>query len=199
MNISLDKVKLLRERTGAGIMNCKQALAESGGEIETAVEYLRKKGVAKASNLVSRKAGEGLIHAYVHPGARIGVLVEVNCETDFVARTDEFKNLVNDISLQIAATGPLALTKDQVDPDIVEREKEIYREQALGEGKPEKVIDRIVDGKLEKFYEDVCLLDQAFVKDPDKRIHEVVKEISGKVGENIVVRRFARFQLGEVS
>ena len=199
MEVSLDKVKLLREKTSAGIMDCKKALAESDGDIDAAIEYLRKKGVAKASKLVSRKAGDGLVHAYIHPGGRIGALVEINCETDFVARTDEFKDLVNDIAIQVAATGPLALTREDLDDAVIEKEKEIYREHALAEGRPEKVLDRIVEGRLEKFYEEACLLEQGFVKDPDTKIADLVKEFSGKVGENVVVRRFTRFQLGEES
>jgi elongation factor Ts len=199
MDVSWDKVKLLRDKTSAGIMDCKKALAESGGDIDGAIEYLRKKGVAKASKLTSRKAGEGAVHAYIHPGGRIGVLLEVNCETDFVARTDEFKALVNNIALQVAATSPLALTREDLDADLVEKEKEIYRSQALEEGKPEKVIDRIIEGKLEKFYEEACLLEQAYVKDPDTKIADLVKEMSGKVGENIIIRRFTRFQLGDLS
>jgi elongation factor Ts len=199
MEVSLDKVKLLREKTSAGIMNCKKALAESDGDIDAAIEYLRKKGVAKASKLVSRKAGDGLVHAYIHPGGRIGALVEINCETDFVARTDEFRNLVNDIAIQIAATCPLALTREDLEDAVIEKEKEIYREHALAEGKPEKVLDRIVEGRLEKFYEEACLLEQSFVKDPDTKIADLVKEFSGKVGEHVVIRRFTRFQLGEES
>jgi elongation factor Ts len=199
MEVSLDKVKLLREKTGAGIMNCKNALAESGGDLDAAVEFLRKKGVAKASKLVSRRASEGLVHAYIHPGGRIGALVEINCETDFVARTDEFRDLVNDIAIQVAATAPLALAREDLDDAVIEKEKEIYREHALAEGKPEKVLDRIVEGRLEKFYEEVCLLEQSFVKDPDTKIADLVKEFSGKVGENVVVRRFTRFQLGDES
>jgi elongation factor Ts len=199
MDVSLDKVKILRDKTSAGIMDCKKALAESGGDIDGAVEYLRKRGVAKASKLTSRKAGEGVIHAYIHPGGRIGVLLEVNCETDFVARTDEFKALVNNIALQVAATSPLALTREDLDADLVDKEKEIYRSQAEEEGKPEKVMDRIIDGKLEKFYEESCLLEQPYVKDPDTKVGDLVKEMSGKVGENIIIRRFTRFQLGDMS
>jgi len=199
MGVSLDQVKLLRERTSAGIMDCKKALTESGGDIDAAVEYLRKKGIAKASKLVARKAGEGLVHAYIHPGGRIGVLVEVNCETDFVARTDEFKTLVNDIALQVAGNPPLAVTREDLGSDSIKKEREVYRSQAIEAGRPEKVIDRIVEGKLEKFYEDVCLMEQPFVKDPDLKIGDLVQEFSGKVGENVVIRRFARFQLGETS
>jgi elongation factor Ts len=199
MAVSLELVKQLREKTGAGIMNCRQALEETSGDLDAAVEYLRKKGVAKASKLTSRKAAEGLVHAYIHPGGRIGVLVEINSETDFVARTDEFRDLANDIALQVAATSPLALAREDLDEAVLEKEREIFRSQALEEGKPENVIDRIVEGKLEKFYEEVCLLEQAYVKDPDTKVGDLVKEMSGKVGENIVIRRFTRYQLGEVS
>lgn len=199
MEVSLDKVKLLREKTSAGIMDCKKALSESNGDLEAAIEYLRRKGIAKATKLASRVAGEGMIHAYIHPGGRVGALVEVNCETDFVARTDEFRNLVNDIALQVTATGPLALTRDDLGADVVNKEREIYKSQAKEAGRPEKVIDKIVEGKLEKFYQEACLLEQAFVKDPDRTVADIVKEMSGKVGENIVVRRFIRFQLGDAS
>ena len=199
MEVSIDKVKQLREKTGAGIMDCKKALAETGGDIDAAVEFLRKKGMAKAAKLVSRKATEGLVHAYIHPGGRIGALVEVNCETDFVARTDEFKTLVNDIAMQVAATAPQALTPDDLDDDIIEKEKEIYRSQAVAEGKPEKIVEKIVENKIQKFYEEVCLLEQAFIKDPEVKVGDLVKQLSGKVGENIVIRRFARFQLGDLS
>jgi elongation factor Ts len=199
MAVSLDKVKSLREKTSAGILDCKKALSECDGDMDAAVEYLRKKGIAKAAKFADREATEGLVHAYVHPGAKIGVLVEVNCETDFVARTDEFKCLANDIALQVAATSPIALTREQLGEDVIEKEKEVYRSQALEEGKPEKVIDKIVEGKLEKFYEEVCLMEQVFVKDQEKKVEDVVKEVSGKVGENILVRRFTRFQLGEIA
>jgi len=199
MEVSLDKVKALREQTSAGIMDCKKALAESEGDLKAAAEYLRKKGIAKAAKFVDRVASEGLIHAYIHPGGKIGVLIEVNCETDFVARTDEFQTLVNDLALQVAATSPLALTREDVDEAHIEKEKEVYRSQALESGRPEKVIDKIVEGKLEKFFEEVCLMEQIFVKDQERRIQDIVKEASGKVGENIVIRRFTRFQLGEAS
>ncbi len=199
MEVSVEKVKLLRERTGAGVLDCKKALSECEGDIDKAVEFLRKKGLAKAAKLSGRKAAEGLVHAYIHPGGRIGALVEVNCETDFVARTDEFKELVDDIALQVAATAPLALTREELDKELVEKEKEIYRSQALEEGRPEHVVDKIVEGRLEKFYEEVCLLEQSFIKDPEKKIGDLVKELSAKVGENIVIRRFSRFQLGELS
>lgn len=199
MGVSLDKVKALREQTSAGIMDCRKALAESEGDLKTAAEYLRKKGIAKAAKFVDRQATEGLVHAYIHPGGRIGVLIEVNCETDFVARTDEFQTLVNDIALQVAAASPLALSREDLDDAVINKEKEIYRSQALESGRPEKVIDKIVEGKLEKFFEEACLMEQIFVKDQERKIEDVVKEASGKVGENIVIRRFTRFQLGEAS
>jgi len=199
MEVSTDKVRLLRDRTGAGILDCKKALAETKGDIDTALEWLRKKGIARSAKFSERKAGEGTVHAYIHPGGRIGVIIEVNCETDFVARTDDFKDLVNNLALQIAATAPLGLSREEVPKELIEKEKEIYRSMALAEGKPEKVLDRIIDGRLEKYFEEACLLEQIFVKDQDKKVGDLVKDLSGKVGENIVVRRFARFQLGEVS
>lgn len=199
MGVSLDKVKTLREQTSAGMMDCKNALVECEGDLEAAAEYLRKKGIAKAAKFVDRQASEGLVHAYVHPGSKIGVLVEVNCQTDFVARTEEFMCLVNDLALQVAATAPLAITREELAEDVIEKEKEIYRSQALEEGKPEKVIDRIIEGKLEKFFEEACLLEQTFIKDQDRKIRDIVDELSGKTGEKIVVRRFTRFQLGEAS
>jgi len=199
MGVSTDDVKLLREKTAAGIMDCKKALAESEGNIDQAVEWLRKRGIARAAKFAEKKATEGLIHAYIHPGSRIGVIIEVNCETDFVARTDDFKNLVNDIALQIVATRPLGLAREDIPQAVVDKEKEIYRSMALAEGKPEKVLDKIVEGRLVKFYEDACLMEQIFVKDQEKRIGDLVKELSGKTGENIVVRRFVRFQLGDAS
>jgi len=203
MDVSVDKVRELREKTGAGIMDCRRALAETGADMEKAVEFLRRAGIAKSAKFASKKAAEGLVHCYIHPGGRIGVVVEVNCETDFVARTDDFKTLVNELALQVAATAPLGLTRDDIPKDVLEKEKDIYRSMALqdGKGKPEKVIEKIIEGRLTKFYEDACLLDQIWIKDPaqEKRVGDLVKELSGKTGENIVVRRFARFQLGEAS
>ena len=199
MGVTLDQVRKLRDKTSAGILDCKKALAESGGDLDVAVEYLRKKGISKASKLVARKAGEGLVYSYIHPGGRIGVLLEINCETDFVARTDELKTHVNDIALQVAGNPPYAVNREDLDQDVIEKEKEIYRSQAIEEKRPEKVHDKIIEGKIEKFYEDSCLMEQPFVKDPDRKIGDIVKEFSGKVGENVVVRRFARFQLGETT
>ncbi|MFZ1946352.1 MAG: translation elongation factor Ts [bacterium] len=199
MEGSLDKVKLLREKTAAGMLDCKKALTETKGDIDLAVEFLRRKGIAKSAKFTTRKAAEGLVHSYIHPGGKIGVIVEVNCETDFVARTDDFKNLVNDLALQVAATAPLGLTKEDVPQDVIDKEKDIYRSMALAEGKPEKVLDKIIEGRMQKFYEDACLLEQIWIKDQEKKVGDLVKELSGKTGENIVVRRFARFQLGEAS
>jgi elongation factor Ts len=199
MGVSLDKVKNLREQTGAGMLDCKKALTECAGDLQAAAEYLRKKGIAKAAKFVDRQASEGLVHAYVHPGGKIGVLVEVNCQTDFVARTDEFKSLVNDIALQVAATAPLALGREDLDQAVIDKEREIYKSQAVEEGKPEKVLDKIVEGKLSKFFEEACLLEQISVKDQERRIEDIVQEFSGKVGEKIVIRRFTRFQLGDAS
>ena len=199
MEISMDQIKDLREKTGAGIMNCKAALKESGGDLEKAIEYLRKKGQDKASKLTHRAATEGCVHAYVHPGNRIGVIVEVNSETDFVARTDEFQELVHSIALQVAASNPLAISREDLDPEVIEREREVYRALALEEGKPEKVVDKIIDGRLEKFVQESCLLEQEFIKDPDRKVGDLVKEFAGKVGENVVVRRFTRFELGQAS
>jgi elongation factor Ts len=199
MEVTLDKVKLLREKTAAGILDCKKALAETKGDIDLAVEFLRRKGIAKSAKFTARKAAEGLVHAYIHPGGKIGVIVEVNSETDFVARTDDFKNLVNELALQVAATAPLGLTKEDVPQDVIDKEKDIYRSMALAEGKPEKVLDKIIEGRMQKFYEEACLLEQIWIKDQEKKVGDLVKELSGKTGENIVVRRFARFQLGEAS
>jgi len=192
----------LRKSTGAGVNDCKKALTEAAGDVEKAKELLRKWGGKIAEKKATRATGAGLVGCYLHPTpgtARVGVMVQFNCETDFVARTDEFKTLVNDLALQIAATSPLALTREEVDEAAIAKEKEVYRSQALEAGRPEKVIDKIVDGKLEKFFEEVCLMEQVFVKDQERRIEDVVKEASGKVGENIVIRRFTRFQLGESS
>jgi len=201
MGTSTDQVKALRERTGAGIMDCRKALAETNADLDKAIEYLRRHGIAKSAKFAAKKAADGLIHAYIHPGGRIGVIIEVNCETDFVARTDDFKNLVNELALQVAATNPLGINREDVPAEVIEKEKDIYKDAARAEGKPDKVIDKIVEGRLVKYYEEVCLSDQIWIKDKDqeKKIGDLVKELSGKTGENIVVRRFTRFQLGEAS
>jgi elongation factor Ts len=196
VTIGAQTVKELREKTGCGFMDCKTALAESKGDIETAVEYLRKKGIASASKKAHRETGEGLVEAYIHPGGKIGVLLEVNCETDFVARTDDFKALVRDLSMQVAASSPPYVSVEDVPEEVVAKEKDFLKEQARESGKPENVLDKIVEGRLRKFYEEACLLEQKFVKDTDVTVRDVVKNAIAKLGENIRVRRFQRFQLG---
>ncbi len=195
--ITAQMVKELRQATGAGILDCRKALEAADGDFDKAVDYLREKGLAKAAKKMAREAKDGLIAAYIHGGGRIGVLVEVNCETDFVARTDEFKELVNEIALQIAAMAPRYVSRDQIPEAVIEHEKALYRTQALEEGKPEKVIDRIVAGRLEKFYKEVCLMEQTYIRDDEKSIEDLIKEAIARIGENIVVRRFARYELGE--
>ena len=197
MAISASLVKELREKTGAGMLDCKKALEEAGGDIGKASEILREKGLAAAAKKAGRIATEGLVESYIHAGGRIGVLVEVNCETDFVAKTDQFREFVKDIAMQIAAANPQYLRSEDVRPEALEKEKEILRAQALNEGKPEKVIDKIVEGRISKFYEENCLMEQAFIKDPDKTITQLVNEKIATIGENISIRRFARFELGE--
>jgi len=197
LEITATLVKQLREKTGAGMMDCKEALLASEGNFEKAIDYLRKKGLAEAAKRSSKTTKEGTIASYIHMGGKIGVMVEVNCETDFVAKTQEFQAMAKDIAMHIAAANPLYLKPEDVPEAVLEREKEIYRSQAAQEGKPEKIWDRIIEGKLKKFYEDVCLTEQKFVKNPDITIATLVKEMMAKTGENIVVRRFVRFQLGE--
>lgn len=190
-------VKELREKTGAGFMDCKKALAESNNDLEKATEYLRLKGLAAAAKKAGRVANDGRIHAYIHGTGKLGVLVEINCETDFVAKTDEFQSFVNNIAMHIAAANPKYLNKESVPVDDIEKEKSIYRTQAQETGKQGPVLEKIVEGKLNKFYEEFCLLNQKYVKEPEKNIETVVKEMIAKVGENISVKRFTRFQLGE--
>jgi elongation factor Ts len=197
MNVSADLVKTLREKTGAGIVDCKNALTETSGDIDKAVEYLRKKGLATAAKKAGRVTAEGLIHSYIHAGGKIGVMLEMNCETDFVAKTDEFKNLVRDVAMHVAASSPLVVRREELSKDLLEKEREVFRAQARELKKPEAVIEKIVDGKVEKFYADVCLLEQPFVRDPEKTVQDVVKEAVARLGENISIRRFVRFQLGE--
>lgn len=199
MDIDAKKVMELREKTGVGIMDCKKALAESGGDLERAVEILRKKGALAAARKAGRAAKEGLIGHYVHFGGKIGVLVELNCETDFVANTQEFQQLAKELAMQIASAQPLYVDIQDIPPEVLEKEKEIYRAQALAEGKPEKVVNKIVEGKLKKFYSQVCLMEQPFVKDDSMTVRQRIQEAVGKLGENIVVRRFVRFQVGETS
>ena len=195
--ISAGMVKELRERTGAGMMECKKALEEAGGEMERAIDILRARGAAKAAKRAEREAKEGAIGSYIHMGGRIGVLVEVGCETDFVARNADFQQLVRDIAMHIAAANPLALNAQDIPADVVERERGVYLETVKNEGKPEKMWDKIVEGKLAKFYKESTLLDQPFVKDPDRTVGQYVTEVAAKTGENVVVRRFVRYALGE--
>lgn len=195
--ISAEMVKELREATGSGIMDCKRVLAEAEGDFDKAVDLLRKKGLAKAAKRAGRSTSEGMICSYIHTGAKLGVLVEINCESDFVAKTEDFQTFAKNIAMHIAAANPAGLNPEDVDPKIIEKEREIYRAQMLEEGKPANIIDKIVDGKVEKFYKDVCLMSQQYVKDPQKTISEVLKETIGKIGENIQIKRFARFKIGE--
>ncbi len=197
MEITAQMVKELRVKTGAGMMDCKKALSETDGNFEKAINFLREKGIAKAASKVGRTTSEGIIYSYIHPGDKLGVLVEIDCETDFVARTDDFRNFAKDIAMQIAASAPLTVIREEVDQNLIDNERNIYRQQALNEGKPEKIIDKIIDGKIEKYYSEVCLMEQPFVKDNDKMIADVVKETISKLGENISIKRFVRFRLGE--
>lgn len=195
--ITAEMVRVLREQTGAGMMDCKRALGDAEGDMEKAVKVLREKGLAAAAKKAGRVASEGLIESYIHGAGRIGVLVEVNCETDFVAKTDEFKELCKDIAMQIAAANPEFVSREEISEEIIAREKEISRVQAINEGKPEKIIDKVVEGRIEKYIKETCLLEQAFIKDPDKQVQQLIKEKIAKMGENISVRRFSRFQCGE--
>jgi elongation factor Ts len=192
-------VKELRDKTGAGIMDCKEALTASSGSIEEAVDYLRKQGLQAAAKRSARSTSEGMINSYIHGGGRLGVLVEVNCETDFVARTDEFQELVHDIAMHIAASNPLYVSREEIPEDVIAKEQAILTEQAKAAGRPEHVIAKIVDGRIQKYFEEVCLLDQPFVKDANLTISDLLKEHIAKVGENITISRFARFALGETS
>jgi elongation factor Ts len=190
-------VKELRERTGAGMMDCKKALEESGGNVEKAIEFLRIKGLSKAAKKAEREANEGLVISYIHPGNRIGVLIEVNCETDFVARTDEFQTLVRNLAMHVAAAAPLGVNKEDISTDLLEKEKEVFKAQALEEGKPAAVIEKIIAGRIEKFYAEAALMEQVYVRDNEKRVKDLVNEAISRLGENIKVARFARFQLGQ--
>jgi elongation factor Ts len=197
--MGLALVKELREKTGAGLLDCQKALGEAEGDLEKAIRLLRERGLAKAAKKALRAATDGTIGAYIHPGGKIGVLIEVNCETDFVAKTAEFQQLVKDLAMQIAAAAPRYVERSEVPAAEIESERQIYRQQALQSGKPEKVIDRIVEGQLERFYKDVCLLEQPFIKQSDRNVEEIVKEAIVRFGVNVAVRRFARFQLGETT
>jgi elongation factor Ts len=197
MEISMDLVKDLRQRTGAGVMDCRTALQEANGNVEGAIDYLRRKGLATAAKKAGRIATDGLVSSYIHAGGKIGVLVEINCETDFVARTDDFQTFVKNMAMQVAAANPQYIRREEVPAEVLEKERQIYRTQAMESGKPEKVIDKIVDGKMERFYSEACLLEQTYIKDSDQTVREVLDAMIAKIGENISIRRFARFQLGE--
>ncbi|WP_376788426.1 translation elongation factor Ts [Thermoflexus sp.] len=197
MNIPVDMVKRLREMTGAGILDCRKALEETGGDFEKAIDYLREKGLARAARKLERTAREGLVVAYVHPGNRVGVLLELNCETDFVARTPEFQQLAHDLLLQIAATSPRYIRREEIPAEVLEHERQIYLKEALNEGKPPHIAEKIAESRLNRFIQEVCLLEQPFIKDEDRTVGQVIMETIARVGENIVVRRFTRYELGE--
>ena len=199
MNIDATVVKNLREKTGAGMMDCKKALVETAGDIEKAIDFLRKSGISKAEKKGERTAKEGLVFSYIHHGGRLGVLLELNCETDFVAKTDGFSDLANNISMQIAATNPLSISRDEIDQSVLDREKEIFADQAKESGKPDNLIDKIVDGKVEKYFAESCLLEQQYIKDPDRKVFDLITESVSTLGENIVINRFIRFAIGETS
>jgi len=199
VEITSEQVKKLREKTGAGMMDCKEALRTANGDFEKAIDHLRQKGMSAASKRSSKTTKEGTVASYIHMGGKIGVMVEINCETDFVAKTEQFRNLAKDIAMHVAAANPLFLSSEQIPEATRERERAIYIEQAKAENKPEKIWDKIIEGKFKKYYEDVCLLEQRFVKDPEKTISQLLTEMIANTGENIVLRRFARFQLGEMS
>lgn len=197
MSITMDTIKELRQKTGAGVMDCKKALQETGGDVDKAVEYLREKGIAAAEKKAGRTAAEGLVGSYIHMGGKIGVLIEVNCETDFVAKTEEFKELVHNLAMQVAASQPEYVSREDIPAEEIDREKNILRQQALAENKPEHVIEKMVEGRLEKFFENTCLLEQPFIKDTDQKVRELLKENIAHLGENIVINRFSRFAVGE--
>ena len=194
--VTASQVQELRQRTGVGMMECKRALEEAGGDIDRAIDLLRLKGQAKAAKKAGRVANEGRVEAYIHLGGKIGVLIELDCETDFVAKTDDFRDLARTLAMQVAATSPLAVRREEIDPEVVEREASIYRQQAEDSGKPAEIVEKIARGRLDKWYQEVCLLEQAFVKDPDRKVSDVVTEAIQRLGENIVVRRFVRFEVG---
>jgi elongation factor Ts len=197
MEVSANAVKELREKTGAGMMDCKKALAETAGDVQKAVDYLRQKGLAAAATKADRVAADGAVASYIHPGGKLGALVEINCETDFVARTAEFQTLLKDMAMQVAAANPRYVRREEIPAAELDREKTIHRQQALESGKPEKIVDKIVEGKMERFYSEVCLLEQSFIKDQDKKVSDVVNDSIARLGENIQIRRFARYHLGE--
>ena len=197
MEISVELVKDLRQRTGAGVVDCKKALQEAKGNVDAAIDYLRRKGLATAAKKAGRIATDGLVSSYIHAGGKMGVLVEVNCETDFVAKTEDFQTFVKNIAMHIAAANPQYIRREEIPGEILEKERDIYRTQALEAGKPAKVVDKIIEGKMERFYSEVCLLEQTYIKDADLTVKELLEAMIAKVGENISIRRFSRFQLGE--
>ena len=197
MNIDAKLVKSLRDKTGAGMMDCKKALVESSGDIEKAVDHLRKSGVAKAEKKGSRDTKEGLVYSYIHAGGRLGVLIELNCETDFVAKTDGFTELAHNLAMQDAATNPISMDKNSIGEEIISREKDIFKEQAKSEGKPDNIIEKIVEGRLVKFYQESCLIEQTYIKNPDKKIKDLLNETIATLGENITINRYIRFAIGE--
>jgi elongation factor Ts len=197
MTITASLVKDLRERTGAGMMECKKALAETNGDIDRAIDFLRKQGLSRASEKSGRAAKQGIVYSYIHPGDQLGVLLELDCETDFVARTDDFRELAKNLAMQAAATGARAVDRESVDPLLIERERLILLEQARATGKPEAILAKIVEGKIEKYYEEICLLEQPYIRDPDRKVKDLVDQAVSKLGENIVVRRFTKFRIGE--
>lgn len=197
VNITAVMVKELREKTGAGMMDCKAALQETNGDLDKAVDVLRKKGIAKAEKKASREVKDGLVEAYIHAGGKLGVLVEINCETDFVAKTDDFKEFARNMAMQVAATNPLAVTREEVPQNVIDREMEIYKDQAKDSGKPDHIIEKIAQGKLDKFYAENVLLEQAYIRNPDKTVKDYLTEIIAKLGENITIRQFARFRIGD--
>lgn len=196
MEITAKLVKELREKTGVGMMDCKKALQENDGDLEKSVEWLRKKGISKAEKRAGRATKEGIVTSYIHPGSRLGVLVEINCETDFVAKTDDFSEFAKNIAMQVAAASPLFVSREEIPQDVLEKELEVYRDQAREQKKPDAIVEKIAQGKLEKYYQEVCLMEQGFIKDPNKTISELLTELIAKTGENVNIRRFVRFQLG---
>jgi len=197
MGVDAKIVKELRSKTGAGMMDCKQALVKSSGDLDKAVDFLRKSGIAKAEKKISRVVKEGMVYSYIHQGSRLGVLLEIGCETDFVAKTDGFQELAHNVAMQIAATNPISLTREEVSQKVIDREKEIYSDQAKSSGKPDNIIDKMVEGRLNKYYQENCLLEQNFIKDPDKKLQDIITETIATLGENITVNRYVRFAIGE--
>jgi len=196
MDITAKMVKELRDATSAGMMDCKKALKETGGDMELAVEYLRKKGIASASKKEGRETAQGIVGSYIHMGGKVGVLIEVACETDFVARTDDFQEFVHNVAMHIAAASPMAVTREEVDSSLIEKEREIYAGQMKEQGKPENIIDKIVEGKVDKYYSEIVLLEQKYVKDPDMTVGDYLRSVIGALGENMQIKRFARYQIG---